>query len=206
MDTSKGAIPKRPRKNRVRAKLSFRSSASTGNGSLPCHRQVNLTDLVAHLVTTQKGEGDERQPDPTINANGEVGPTNATTISEHCEAEPVGSTKPLVEHSEIATSAVVDPQSCVGGDDQTVRVEQPESNGLTERDGLDILRQMRQILLKKSPPRKHGQVEAVRPFHAKLMFGAHGIMTAFLDTRPGCPGFIVVRKDYSYSFVYYEGP
>ncbi|KAH6943006.1 hypothetical protein HPB50_013626 [Hyalomma asiaticum] len=202
MDASTGAIPKRPSKRKVRAKLSF-GSTRAGNSSLPCHLQANLTDLIALLETPQKR--DKHRSDLTINATEETGPTKATTIVENCEDESVHSTKPLVDvDCEVVTSTVVDPQSSLGDEDQAVRIEKPEPKGLTEIDVLDIARQMRQVLHKKCPSQEHELVGAVSPTHAKLKLETRGT-TAFLDTRPRFTGFIVFHEDF-YSFMYYEDP
>lgn len=205
MDSSTGAIPKRPSKRKVKAKLSF-GSTRAGNSSLPCHLQANFTDLIALLETVQKREGDEHRSDLTINATEETGPTEATTIVENCEDESVHSTKPLVEvDCEVATSTVVDLQSSVGGEDQAVRIEKPEPKGLAETDVLDIAGRMRQVRHKKCPSQEHELVEAVSPTHAKLKLERRGT-TAFLDdTRPGFMGFIVFHEDF-HSFMYYEDP
>ncbi|KAH6921575.1 hypothetical protein HPB50_002469 [Hyalomma asiaticum] len=199
MDTSTGAIPKRPRKRKVRAKLSF-GSTSTANGSLTYHRQANLTDFVAHLAKTQKGEGYEHQSDPTINATEETGPTTATTIGENREAEQAHNTEPSVGDSQVATSTVANSQSCIEGDNQAVINE--KSKGLTETDVLVVARQT-QVRLWKDLSHKHGLGQAVSHFDAKLMLETRGIMATCRDTPPG---FIVVHEYYLYSFVYYEDP
>ncbi|KAH6921576.1 hypothetical protein HPB50_002470 [Hyalomma asiaticum] len=183
MGTSASAIPKLPRKRKVTAELSFGSS-STGDSSLICHRQAKLTDLVAHLMTTQKGKVYEHRVDL------------GATIGESCEDEPVHTIKPLLEDSEVGTSTVVDPRSRVGGDDKTVRIGKPEPKRLTERDVLDILRQMGQVLLKKGLSQKHGLVEVLSPLHGKVMLETHGMTTAFPDPHPG---FIAVHEDYIFT-------
>ncbi|KAH6924911.1 hypothetical protein HPB50_026416 [Hyalomma asiaticum] len=195
MDTSTGAIPMRPRK-KAKAKLSF-GSASTRNSSLPSRLQANLTDLNGLLETPDKD-----QSDLTSNATEEAGPTKVTTIGENCDAEPVHSNKPLVEDCEVATSTAVDPQSCMGRDDQAAKIEKREPRGFTETDVLDFVRQMRQVMQKEGPSQEHDLVVAVSPTHAKLMLEMHQPITAFLDTRPG---YIVVHEDL-YSFVYYKHP
>ncbi|KAH6940616.1 hypothetical protein HPB50_003016 [Hyalomma asiaticum] len=88
------------------------------------------------------------------------------------------------------------------GDGQAVRIERPERKGITGRDLLHILRQMRQVLPKKGTSQEHELLEAMSPLHAVLMLEMHGTTTAILVTRPGP---IVVHEDL-YSFVYYEDP
>ncbi|KAH6938294.1 hypothetical protein HPB50_008352 [Hyalomma asiaticum] len=201
MDTSSGAIPERPRKRRVKAKLSF-ASTCTGNSRLPCHLQADLTDLNVLLERLQKSEADEHRSDLTINATEETGPTKAITIGENCEAESVRSSKPSVENCEAATPTVVDTESRIRGNDQAVKKEKPEPKSLSKTDVLDIMRQLRQVLQKKGPSQEHDTVEAVSLLHAKLMPEMHGTMTAFPDTRPG---HTLTQEDV-YSFVHYRNP
>ncbi|KAH6919720.1 hypothetical protein HPB50_029292 [Hyalomma asiaticum] len=93
MDPSTGAIPRRPRKRKVKAKLTF-GSTSTGNSSLPCHLQASLKDIITLLETAQKGEEEEHQSNITIKETDETGQTKASAVGAKCGAESVHSTNP----------------------------------------------------------------------------------------------------------------
>ncbi|KAH6923878.1 hypothetical protein HPB50_008405 [Hyalomma asiaticum] len=70
--TLQPALFPRPRKRKVKAKLTF-GSTSTGNSSLPYYLQASLKDIITLLETAQKGEGDEHQSDLTINESKRLG-------------------------------------------------------------------------------------------------------------------------------------
>ncbi|KAH6924522.1 hypothetical protein HPB50_019191 [Hyalomma asiaticum] len=102
MDPSTGAIPRRPRKRKVKAKLTI-GSTSTGNSSLPSHVQASLKDIITLLETAQKGEG-EHHSDLTINEAEEAGPTKATVGAKY-EAQTARSTSAfLIERCEVAAT------------------------------------------------------------------------------------------------------
>ncbi|KAH6920900.1 hypothetical protein HPB50_028110 [Hyalomma asiaticum] len=193
MDPSTGAIPKRPRKRKVKAKFTFGSS-STGNSSLPCYLQANFSDLIGILETSQR-DGDEDWPELT-----EVGATTGTTTGENYGAESLHGSKNLAKNCVLATSKLVHHSSSIGTDDPVITVETPEPKGLTEADVADIVRHMRQLLLDKGPSQEQELMEAVSPLHAEQVQEIHGTMTAFLNERPG---FVVVNEDL-YTFVYYD--
>ncbi|KAH6946309.1 hypothetical protein HPB50_012753 [Hyalomma asiaticum] len=197
MDPSTGAIPKRPRKRKVKAKFTFGSS-STGNSSLPCYMQANFSDLIAFLETPQR-DGDEDWPEPTVTTEG-VGPSRATTTGVNNEAESFHGSKTSAKNRGVATSKLVHHPSSFGRDDQVPTVETPEPKGLTEADVADIVRHMRQLLLDKGPSQEQELMEAASPLHAEQVQEIHGSMTAFLNERPG---FVVVNEDL-YTFVYYD--
>ncbi|KAH6920335.1 hypothetical protein HPB50_028676 [Hyalomma asiaticum] len=197
MDPSTGAIPKRPRKRKVKAKFTFGSS-STGNSSLPCYMQANFSDLIAFLETPQR-DGDEDWPEPTVTTEG-VGPSRATTTGVNNEAESFHGSKTSAKNRGVATSKLVHHPSSFGRDDQVPTVETPEPKGLTEADVADIVRHMRQLLLDKGPSQEQELIEAASPLHAEQVQEIHGSMTAFLNERPG---FVVVNEDL-YTFVYYD--
>ncbi|KAH7981846.1 hypothetical protein HPB52_001265 [Rhipicephalus sanguineus] len=196
---STGAIPKRPRRRKIKAKLSFGSS-SGGTSGLPCHLKANLTELIALLETPQKGQGDELRPGLMRDAIEEAGTSPAATISDSYETQ--RSSKPADGHSKASSSAVVDHQRSYAGDDEAVRMAKPEPRALTELDESDIVRQLREVLQKKGPSQEDDLLGAVSPSQAELVLEVYGTMTAFLDKRPG---FNVVHEDL-YSFVYYEDP
>ncbi|KAH6920336.1 hypothetical protein HPB50_028677 [Hyalomma asiaticum] len=193
MDPSTGAIPKRPKKRKVKAKLTFGSS-STGNSSLPCYMQANFSDLIDLLETPQR-DGDEDWPELT-----EVGNSTGTTTGENYGAESLHGSKNLAKNCVLATAKLVHHPSSIGPDDHVITVETPEPKGLTEADVAQIVRHMRQLLLDKGPSQEQELMEAVSPLHAEQVQEIHGSMTAFLNERPG---FVVVNEDL-YTFVYYD--
>lgn len=106
MDPSTGAIPKRPRKRKVKAKFTF-GSTSAGNSSLPCNLQANFSDIIALLETPQRGEGGEDWPNLYGNTTGELEPTTATTTGGYHEAESVNGSKTMAKNCGLATSKLV---------------------------------------------------------------------------------------------------
>ncbi|KAH6945094.1 hypothetical protein HPB50_007200 [Hyalomma asiaticum] len=199
MDPSTGAIPKRPRKRKVKAKLTF-GSTSTGNNGLPCYLQANFSDLIGLLETSQRDEADEDWSDVTVSTTEVAGPSRATTTGVNNEAESFHGSKTSAKNRGVATSKLVHHPSSFGRDDQVPTVETPEPKGLTEADVADIVRHMRQLLLDKGPSQERELMEAVSPLHAEQVQEIHGSMTAFLNERPG---FVVVNEDL-YTFVYYD--
>ncbi|KAH6921052.1 hypothetical protein HPB50_027960 [Hyalomma asiaticum] len=205
MDPSTGAIPKRPRKRKVKAKISFGSTTSSCNSSLPCHVQASLRDIITLLETAQKGEREEQQPDLTFKATEEAKcgrrPTAATTIGKNCD-DSARCSIPGVENSKPATSTVEHHQRSVGESIGVARTHKSEPKSLSERDVMDIVKTMRRMLLKEGPLQEHELAAAVSPTHTKLLLEMHETMTAFLKRQPG---FMVVHEDL-YTFVYYEEP
>ncbi|KAH6948170.1 hypothetical protein HPB50_023120 [Hyalomma asiaticum] len=199
MDPSTGAIPKRPRKRKVKAKLSF-GSTSSGNSSLPCNMQANCSDLIAHLEKSQRDEAEEALPDLTVNTNEEVGPSTSTTTGENYQAESVHASNTLAKNCDVTKSKLVHHPSSIGRHDHISTVETPEPKALTGADVEDIMRDMRQLLLDKGPTQEQDLLDAVSPLHAEQVVQVHGTMTAFLNQHPG---FAVVNEDL-YSFVYYD--
>ncbi|KAH6940618.1 hypothetical protein HPB50_003018 [Hyalomma asiaticum] len=179
------------------------SASSRGpTPACPATLQADHTDLNALLRTSRKGEGAEHRSDLAINATEETGPSQSIMIDQNFEDESVRSTKHLIEDCEVATSMVVHIQRNMRGDGRVDRLKKPERKGLNERDLLDIVRHMRQVLQKTGPSQERELLEAVSPLHAKLMLEMQGTVKALLHTHPGCK---VVHEDL-YSFVYYENP
>ncbi|KAH6920826.1 hypothetical protein HPB50_028185 [Hyalomma asiaticum] len=196
MDPSTGAIPKRPRRRKGKAKISF-GSTSPGNSSLPCHLQASINDITTVLETAPKGEEEEPQSGVAIRATSE----SRSTTGKKCD-DSVHSSSPVVEDKKVDTPTVVDPRSSVVGDHEVVRSHKREPKSLSDTDVMDIVRSMRQLLLEKGPLQENELAKVVSPTHAKLVLEVHESMTAFLSRHPG---FVVVHEDL-YSFVYYEDP
>ncbi|KAH6948171.1 hypothetical protein HPB50_023121 [Hyalomma asiaticum] len=199
MDPSTGAIPKRPRKRKVKAKFSF-GSTSSENSSLPCYMQASFSDPIAHLETSQRDEAEEALPNLTDNTNEEVGPSTSTTTGENYKAESVHASNALAKNCAAVPSKLVQHPSSIGRHDHISTVETPEPKALTGADVEDIMRDMRQLLLDKGPSQEQDLLDAVSPLHAEQVVQVHGTMTAFLNQHPG---FAVVNED-MYSFVYYD--
>ncbi|KAH6948169.1 hypothetical protein HPB50_023119 [Hyalomma asiaticum] len=192
MDPSTGAIPKRPRKRKVKAKHSFGSTSS--------EMQANFSDPIAHLEKSQRDEAEEALPNLTVNTNEEVGPSTSTTTGENYKAESVHASNTLAKNCDVTKSKLVHHPSSIGRHDHISTVETPEPKALTGADVEDIMRDMRQLLLDKGPSQEQELLDAVSPLHAEQVVQVHGTMTAFLNQHPG---FAVVNEDL-YSFVYYD--
>ncbi|KAH6920047.1 hypothetical protein HPB50_028964 [Hyalomma asiaticum] len=188
-------MPKRPRRRKVKAKISF-GSTSSGNRSLPSHLQASVNDDITVLETAQKGE-EEPQSGVPITAT----PESRSTTGKNCD-DSVHRSSPVVEDNNVGTPTVVDPQSSVVGDHEVARSHKREPKSLSDTDVMDIVRSMRQLLLAKGPLQENELANVVSPTQAKLVREVQESMTAFLSRHPG---FVVVHEDL-YSFVYYEDP